>query len=185
MPRLRIPISNLCYRAKRNPVYLKKNLHEVKCRQSDGKGIVGGHCRGTKMSEIERIGVSLEKELLGVFDDLIGRKGYPSRSEAIRDLIRQQMSVEKLGNPKAKAVAAVFLVYEHHSTKLMGMLTDLQHSHFLQVISSMHIHLDEHDCLEVIVMRGPVGEINRTAENIISLKGVKLGRINLLATEAA
>jgi len=134
---------------------------------------------------IERIGVSLEKELLAAFDTLIGEQGYPSRSEAIRDLIRRQMSTERLANPKAKAVAAVFLVYEHHSTKLMGMLADLQHSHFLQVISSMHIHLDEHNCLEVIVLRGPVGEINRTAENIISLKGVKLGHINLLATEAS
>ncbi|OHB63823.1 MAG: hypothetical protein A2Y77_01270 [Planctomycetes bacterium RBG_13_62_9] len=135
------------------------------------------------MSQIDRIGVSLEKELLDAFDGLMAKKGYPSRSEAIRDLIRQQISVEKLADPKAKAVAAVFLVYEHHSTKLMGMLADLQHSHFLQVISSMHIHLDEHNCLEVIVLRGPVGEINKTAESLISLKGVKLGRINLLATE--
>jgi len=137
------------------------------------------------MSQIERIGVSLEKELLAAFDRLIVKRGYPSRSEAIRDLIRQQISTERLADPKAQAVAAVFLVYEHHSTRLMGMLADLQHSHFLQVISSMHIHLDEHNCLEVIVLRGPVAEINKTAENIISLKGVKLGRINLLATETA
>ena len=134
---------------------------------------------------IERIGISLEKDLLAAFDSLIGQKGYASRSEAIRDLIRRQISSERLANPKAKAVAAVFLVYEHHSTKLMGMLADLQHSHLLQVISSMHIHLDEHNCLEVIVLRGPVGEINKTAEHIISLKGVKLGHINLLATEAS
>jgi CopG family nickel-responsive transcriptional regulator len=136
-----------------------------------------------RMSRIERIGVSLEKELLAAFDVLIGKRGYPSRSEAIRDLIRQQISEEHLADPKAKAVAAVFLAYDHHSTKLMGMLADLQHSHFLQVISSMHIHLDEHNCLEVIVLRGPVAEIHKTAENIISLKGVKLGRINLLAAE--
>jgi CopG family nickel-responsive transcriptional regulator len=137
------------------------------------------------MSQVERIGVSLEKDLLSLFDALIAKQGYPSRSEAIRDLIRQQISQEQLGNPKAHAVAAVFLVYSHHSTRLMEMLTDLQHSHLLQTISSMHIHLDEHNCLEVIVLRGQVGEINRTAENLISLKGVKLGRINLLATETA
>ncbi len=137
------------------------------------------------MSQVERIGVSLDKELLSLFDGLIARRGYPSRSEALRDLIRQQLSQEQLGNPKAHAVAAVFLVYSHHSTRLMGMLTDLQHSHLLQTISSMHIHLDEHDCLEVIVLRGQVAEINKTAENLISLKGVKLGRINLLATETA
>lgn len=136
------------------------------------------------MSQIERIGVSLEKDLLAAFDGLIGKRGYPSRSEAIRDMIRRQIGEERLSNPKATAVAAVFLVYNHHSTRLMGMLTDLQHSHLLQTISSMHIHLDQHDCLEVVVLRGPVGEINKTAENLISLKGVKLGRINLLATDA-
>ena len=135
------------------------------------------------MSQIERIGVSLEKDLLSIFDALIAKRGYPSRSEAIRDLIRRHISDEQVSNPKATAVAAVFLVYNHHSTKLMGMLTSLQHSHLLQTISSMHIHLDQHDCLEVIVLRGQVGEINKTAESLISLKGVKLGRINLLATE--
>jgi CopG family nickel-responsive transcriptional regulator len=135
------------------------------------------------MSQIERIGVSLEKDLLSMFDDLIAKKGYPSRSEAIRDLVRQRISNERLADSKAQAVAAVFLVYDHHSTKLMGMLADLQHSHVLQTISSMHIHLDEHDCLEVIILRGPVAEINKTAEHMISMKGVKLGRINLLATE--
>jgi len=136
------------------------------------------------MERVERIGVSLDKELLSMFDKLIAKQGYQSRSEAIRDLVRQQLSSARLSNPKAKAVAAVFLVYDHHSTRLMEKLTDLQHSHLLQTISSIHIHLDEHDCLEVIVLRGRVGEINKMAENIVSLKGVKLGRINLIATES-
>ena len=137
------------------------------------------------MSQVERIGVSLDKKLLSMFDGLIAKQGYQSRSEAIRDLVRQQLSSERLSNPKIKAVAAVLLVYDHHATKLMERITSLQHSHILQTISSIHIHLDEHDCLEVIVLRGCVGEIQRTAENIISLKGVKLGRINLVATEIA
>ena len=135
------------------------------------------------MSQVERIGVSVDKKLLSMFDKLISKRGYQSRSEAIRDLIRQQLSDERLSNPKAKAVAAVLLVYDHHSTKLMEKLIGLQHSHILQTISSVHIHLDEHDCLEVIVLRGRVSEIKRTAENIVSLKGVKLGRINFVATE--
>jgi len=133
------------------------------------------------MQRIERVGVSLEKELLSKFDKLIAKKGYQSRSEAIRDLIRQQLSDERLTDPKAEAVAAVFVVYDHHSTKLMEKLTDLQHSYLLQTISSMHIHLDERDCLEVIVLKGEVAEINKTAENILSRKGVKLGKINLIA----
>jgi CopG family nickel-responsive transcriptional regulator len=135
------------------------------------------------MSQVERIGVSLEKELLAKFDKLIAKQGYQSRSEAIRDLVRRQLSDEQVGDPKAKAVAAVILVYDHHSTKLMEKVTGLQHSHLLQTISAMHIHLNEHDCLEVIVLRGRVGEIKKTAENIISLKGVKLGRINFVAAE--
>ena len=137
------------------------------------------------MKQVERIGVSLDKNLLSMFDKSIAKQGYQSRSEAIRDLIRQQLSSERLGNPKAKAVAAVCLVYNHHSTKLMQKLTELQHSHLLQTICSMHIHLDAHDCMEVIVLKGRVGEINNMAENILSQKGVKLGRINLVATESA
>jgi CopG family nickel-responsive transcriptional regulator len=136
------------------------------------------------MQRIERIGVSLEEELLSRFDKLIAKKGYQSRSEAIRDLLRQQLSGEHLADPKARAVAAVFVVYDHHSTKLMEKLTSLQHSHLLQTISSMHIHLDEHDCLEVIVLRGKVAEINKMAENILSQKGVKLGKINLVAADS-
>jgi CopG family nickel-responsive transcriptional regulator len=136
-----------------------------------------------KMRHIERVGVSLEKELLSKFDELISKKGYQSRSEAIRDLIRRQLSSERLANPAAKAVAAVCVVYDHHATNLMEKLTNLQHSHILQTISSIHIHLNEHDCLEVIVLRGLVREINKVAENLISLKGVKLGRTNFVDVE--
>jgi CopG family nickel-responsive transcriptional regulator len=137
------------------------------------------------MEQIERIGVSLDKNLLTDFDKLIAKKGYQSRSEAIRDLIREQLSQDKTVNPKATAMAVVCLVYDHHATKLMQKLTHLQHSHLLQTISSLHIHLDEHDCMEVIVLKGRVGEINSTAEKILSTKGVKLGRINLISTQGA
>ena len=136
------------------------------------------------MKALERIGVSVDKKLLSEFDKLIAGQGYQSRSEAIRDLIRQQINVEQLKNPKAKAIAAVFLVYDHHSTRLVEKLTDLQHSHVLQTISSMHIHLDDHKCLEVIVLKGHVGKIKSMAEKIVSLKGVRLGRINVVAPDA-
>ena len=134
------------------------------------------------MAEIERIGISLDQDLLADFDKLIARQGYQSRSEAIRDLVRQQLSQEQLADPQAEAVAAVFLVYDHHAAKLAEKLIGLQHSHLLHAISSLHVHLDEHDCLEIIVLRGKVSEINKVGENILSMKGVKLGRINLVAT---
>ena len=137
------------------------------------------------MSDLERIGVSLDKDLLEQFDKLITKQGYRIRSEAIRDLVRKQLSEEQLENPEAKAVAAVFLVYDHHSTKLSDSLIELQHSHTLtqsvQVISSLHVHLDEHDCLEIIVLRGRAGEIRNIGDNILSMKGVKIGKINLVA----
>ena len=135
------------------------------------------------MEQVERIGVSLEKELLVRFDKLIAAQGYQSRSEAVRDLVRERLSGEKLKNPKAGAIAAVCLVYNHHSTKLMQKLTGLQHSHLLQTICTMHIHLDAHDCMEIIVLKGQVGEIEKVAENILSQKGVKLGKINLFTAE--
>jgi len=134
------------------------------------------------MADLERIGVSLDGDLLANFDKLIARQGYQSRSEALRDLVRQQLSQERLSDPKAKAVAVVFLVYSHHATKLTEKLVGLQHSHLLHAISSLHVHLDAHDCLEIIVLRGQVGEINRVGEQILSMKGVKLGRVNLVAT---
>lgn len=133
------------------------------------------------MAELERIGISLDKDLLSQFDALIARQGYQSRSEAVRDLVRQQLSQERLGDPKSEAVAAVFLVYDHHAANLSEKLIAIQHSHLLHAISSLHVHLDAHDCLEIIVLRGQVGEINKVGENILSMKGVKLGRVNLVA----
>jgi CopG family nickel-responsive transcriptional regulator len=135
------------------------------------------------MEQIERVGISLESGLLAQFDKLIADKGYKNRSEAIRDLIRQQLSTERLANPKAKAVAAVCLVYDHHQTELMRKMTGLQHSHLLHTICTMHVHLDKHDCMEVIVLKGAVAEIEKVADNLISLKGVKLGKVNLISAE--
>ncbi|MBN2589335.1 MAG: nickel-responsive transcriptional regulator NikR [Sedimentisphaerales bacterium] len=138
------------------------------------------------MSELERIGVSLDKDLLAQFDKLITKQGYRIRSEAIRDLVRKHLSEEQLENPDAKAVAAVVLVYDHHSTKLSDSLIELQHSHThtpsVQVISSLHVHLDEHDCLEIIILRGQAGQIRKIGDTILSMKGVKLGKINIVAT---
>ena len=134
------------------------------------------------MKGVERIGVSLEKELLSSFDELISEQGYQNRSEAIRDLIREQLSKSRRSDPTAKAIATVCLVYDHHATKLMEKLTSLQHSHLLQTICAMHVHLDEHDCMEIIVLKGKVDEINKMGEQILSQKGVKIGKVNFVTT---
>ncbi|KPK43775.1 MAG: nickel-responsive regulator [Phycisphaerae bacterium SG8_4] len=134
------------------------------------------------MGQAERVGVSLDKKLLGMFDDLIARQGYSNRSEAIRDLIRTRLSEQRLAKPSTQAVAGVFLVYDHHSTQLAGKLVRLQHSHLLQVIASTHVHLDHHNCLEVIILKGKVREIEKVADSMAVLKGVKLSKVNVMTT---
>jgi CopG family nickel-responsive transcriptional regulator len=134
------------------------------------------------MSQTERVGVSLDRKLLSMFDELIAGQGYSNRSEAIRDLIRSRLSQEQLAKPTTLAVAGVFLVYDHHSTRLSGKLVDLQHGHLLQVIASIHIHLDHHNCLEVIILKGKVREIEKVANDMACLKGVKLSRVNIMTT---
>jgi len=134
------------------------------------------------MSKVERVGVSLDKKLLAMFDQLIVRQGYPNRSEAIRDLIRNRLSQEQLAKPTTQAVAGVFLVYDHHATSLSQKLTDLQHHHLLQIVASTHIHLDHDNCLEIIILKGKVKDIEKISDKITSLKGVKLSRMNVLTT---
>ena len=137
------------------------------------------------MMQVERVGVSLDKELLADFDARIADEGYQNRSEAIRDLIRRHLSDAKLEDAQADAIATINIVYDHHDARLMQKLTGLQHSHLLRTISSLHVHLDQHDCLEIIVLRGRVGQIRKVGEAILSMKGVKLGHINLLAAESS
>ncbi len=133
------------------------------------------------MDKVERIGVSLEPELLAEFDAMLNEKGYQNRSEALRDLIRKELSNKQLEDPDAKAVGVVSLVFDHHTAKLTERLLHLQHSHLLQTISSLHVHLDHRHCLEIIVLQGLVNEIQSVGERMISLKGVKQGRVNLIS----
>jgi len=133
------------------------------------------------MGQVERIGVSLDEGLLGRFDELVAGQGYPNRSEAIRDLIRDRLSAEELGKPNARAIAGVFLVYDHHLGGLSQKMIDLQHNHLLQTVSSLHVHLDREDCLEVVILKGKVKDIAQVSDRLTSLKGVKLSRVNILA----
>ena len=136
------------------------------------------------MSDLERVGVSLDTPLLAAFDVLIRGQGYANRSEAIRDLIRGKLTEAALASPEAEGIGSVFLVYDHHASKLAEQLIQLQHSHLLKVIASVHVHLDHHNCLEVIIIKGQVQEIQRLADKMASLKGVKLGKLTLSAVNS-
>ncbi len=129
-----------------------------------------------------RFGISLEDSLLERFDSLIDAKGYPSRSEAIRDLIRDALVMEEWKVDTSEAVGTITIVYNHEKRELTDLLTDLQHKHYDLIISSMHIHLDEHNCLEVIVVRGKARDIKSIADRLIATKGVKHGKLLLTTT---
>lgn len=128
------------------------------------------------MADVVRFSVSTDERLLARFDDHIADKGYVNRSEAIRDLIRTSLADEALADEAAEAVGTVTIVYDHHVSDLGDRLTEHQHSHHESIVSTLHIHLDAHQCLEVVVLRGRAGEIRRIADSLIGTKGVTRGR---------
>ncbi len=134
------------------------------------------------MSDTVRFGVSLDMDLLDGFDKLVKKLGYASRSEAVRDLIRTKLVEEEWDAPDRKTFAAVFLVYDHHKMSLASRLMDVQHESFARVIGSFHVHVDRHNCLEVIVMQGKGRDLRELADRMISLKGVKYGKLNMGTT---
>ena len=134
------------------------------------------------MPTLTRFGVSIPDSLLRDFDRLIARKGYQNRSEAIRDLIRDSLVTEEWNEGKREMVGTIALVYSHHTRELSRMLTKMQHDHFQTILSTLHIHLDEHNCLEVLVVKGKGEEIQKISDRVIGTRGVKHGKLCLTST---
>ena len=134
------------------------------------------------MSHVQRFGVSLDPQLLGRFDALIGRRGYANRSEAVRDLIRKELVGEEWAAGDKEVVGTVSLTYDHHSLDLPKRLTDIQHRNHTSIVSTMHVHLDAHNCLEVLVVRGRSKSLKTLGESLVATKGVKHGKLTLTTT---
>lgn len=128
-----------------------------------------------------RFGVSIPIGLIKKFDRLIHRKNYPNRSEAIRDLIRKELVEEEVLSNK-DGLGILHLLYNHHRRELSEKLTDIQHHYHHLIQSSLHIHLDDENCLEVIVIRGKSSEVKTLADSLIATKGVKHGKLNITST---
>jgi CopG family nickel-responsive transcriptional regulator len=126
---------------------------------------------------MERYTVTIPEDLLKRFDKQIQGKGYANRSEAIRDLVRDCLVAEEWAHEKEKVAATVTLVYDHHTPDLSSRLTDLQHHHGNLVVAATHIHLDNDNCLEVVILRGACGQVKRLADKMVALKGIKHGKI--------
>jgi CopG family nickel-responsive transcriptional regulator len=136
------------------------------------------------MSELSRIGVAIESDLLKKFDDHIARRGYTNRSEAFRDLIRGELVAESWERPSSQVVGTVTLVYNHHVRLLSEKLTGMQHEFHEHILSTLHVHLDHDNCLEVLVVRGKASAVNQIADALISTKGVMHGRLTITSSGA-
>ena len=136
------------------------------------------------MSKLFRFGVSLEKELLDKFDRLIRERKYTNRSEALRDLIRQEL-IKKQWQEDKEVTGAITLIYDHHKRELVNKLTDIQHNFQKVIISSQHIHLDHYNCLEIIAVKGNPKETQKLANTLKSVKGVKHGTLSMSSTGKA
>lgn len=131
---------------------------------------------------IKRFSISVPEGLLKMLDKIASRKGYANRSEAIRDLVRDKYVDEEWQNQSKEVVGTVTLVYNHEFRELSDKLTDFQHAHVHNIVSAMHVHLDEHNCLEVLVLRGQANVIREIADRLIATKGVKHGKLVMTTT---
>jgi CopG family nickel-responsive transcriptional regulator len=134
------------------------------------------------MSELSRIGVAIDADLLDKFDQHIADRGYTNRSEAFRDLMRDELVRKASEAPDQVVMGTVTLVYDHHVRMLNDKLTDMQHDAHHNILSTMHVHLDHDNCLEVLVVKGKSKEIRRIADSLISVKGVKFGNLTIAGT---
>jgi len=135
---------------------------------------------------MERVTISLDDDLLLQFDDYLKRKGYANRSEGIRDLLRERLEGDRLSEDRSRyAVGALSYVYNHEQRELARRLAKAQHAHHDLVLSTLHVHLDHENCLEVAVLKGPTRDVRTFAETTIAETGVRHGHLNLVPSEVA
>jgi CopG family nickel-responsive transcriptional regulator len=128
------------------------------------------------MAELVRFGVAMEQPLLEKFDQLVERRGYSNRSEALRDLVRRELDQDAWQRGQ-NTVATITLVYDHHVRELTERLTEIQHDSGSLILSTLHVHLDHHHCLEVIAAKGPARVLKTLAERLLGTKGVVSGDV--------
>ncbi|MGE5475548.1 MAG: nickel-responsive transcriptional regulator NikR [Bacteroidales bacterium] len=133
---------------------------------------------------MDRFTVSLDEELLAQFDDYIRRRGYGNRSEAVRDILRQTLEAERLSNEEdGHCIACLSYIYNHHERELARRLTQASHAHHDLTLSTLHVHLDHENCMEVSVLQGPTAAVRRFADTITAETGVRHGKLNAVPVE--
>lgn len=138
------------------------------------------------MSELVRFGVAFDEELLARLDAHVEKTGYANRSELIRDLVRNTLVEEDLQTDAELEVnAALTIVFDHHVRELEDRLTNLQHDFHNHIVSTLHVHVSAHDCMEILVLRGKNSEVKALANRIMGMKGVKHGQLTMALASSA
>ncbi len=130
---------------------------------------------------LKRFSISLEENLLEIFDKHIKSRSYTNRSEAIRDLIRKAF-VKKEWQADKEVMGVISLVYDHHQHKLQDKVTEVQHGYHHHIVSTTHVHMDHDNCLEVIIIRGKAKEIQELSDKLVALRGVRDGHLAMSST---
>jgi CopG family nickel-responsive transcriptional regulator len=143
------------------------------------------HASSTRHGHVVRLGVSLEPELLELLDSWVKQRNSPSRSDAIRFLIRKELSEQELSDPQADAVGTVMVLYRHTAPNVMRRLTAAQHRWGEHIRSSIHVHLEGDACLEILVLAGKRSEIEKAAEDLRGVKGIRHGSFLITTPEVA
>ncbi len=137
--------------------------------------------RKKSSEELYRFGVSMEQSLIDKFDNYLSKRGYYNRSEAIRDLVRDLLAKEKVEVKNAVVFGIVSFIYDHHQRELEDKITTFQHENYKSIISTTHIHIDQDNCLEVIIMKDKAKKIKQISDEIFALKGVKSGQLSFVS----
>ena len=143
----------------------------------------GGEPGDTSCSELVRFSVTAPEDLLRKFDDQIARRGdVANRSEAVRDLIRASLVKEELRTPDEQVIGSLTMIYDHHTGDLTRRLDEVQHDYTSEIVSTMHVHLDHHNCLEILALKGRGERVYELADRLLGLRGVKHGELTCAAT---
>lgn len=133
---------------------------------------------------MERLTISIEDQLAKQFDNFIRARGYSNRSEAMRDLIRERLEGERLENwDEGHCVATLSYIYNHHESELASRITSVQHDHHDLTLSSMHVHMDHDNCLEVVILRGSIQSVRTFANLVMAARGVRHGKLHMVPVE--
>lgn len=130
---------------------------------------------------LARTTLAIDEQLLSRFDDWMTRRGYTNRSEAMRDLLRAELTRDQAEDAEAEIVAVLSVIFDHEARDLAQELTHIQHQDHHAILCSQHVHLDYHNCLECIIMQGPAGRLRRVADAISSTRGVRVGQLTYLS----